>query len=650
MKWFWTLIFAAFSYTTYAQVVISELDCDTPGADTMEFVELKTDQPNFPLDGYVLVFFNGAPESNRSYFVIDLDGLVSDINGNLLIGNAQVSPVPASIFSDNVIQNGPDAVAIYSGNASDFPFQTLATQTNLIDALVYGTSDPDATALMELLGVSVQIDENINSQGTAQSIQRKTDGTYEVKAPTPGINNDGTGFVFNGITVTLSAESEIGEGEILNVTISQQEATLSNLLVSFTLENGNFTAEDYSGTLSVMIPAGELSASTEIQIIDDSEDEGDEVLLLRLGTLPFGYVRLNDNLSRFVIDNDFTIAAWGTPLAPTYGIVSATTPENYYTSLEGKASDELVQAIRDIISDPSVVRKHTYGDAELMLKQADQNPLNSNQVWLMYVEQGRGKYKFQTSSSNVGSWNREHIFPQSRGGFSNATSSQADGIEIWETTGPDDIAAGHSDGHHLRAEDGPENTSRSNRDYGSDYNGPAGNQGSWKGDVARSLFYMAVRYPTLSLVNGNPPDSTPNQMGDLESLLVWNYLDPADDFEMNRNNVIYQWQQNRNPFIDHPELADYIWGEHAGEPWYPQMSTNDPELYRVAIWPNPSSGYITINGADSGQIAISDLSGKCLQVTDFQGQQALQLNLPSGLYLARVTAPAGTQTVKIVIR
>src|SRR5690606_22425181 len=122
----------------------------------------------------------------------------------------------------------------------------------------------------------------------------------------------------------------------------------------------------------------------------------------------------------------------------------------------------------------------------------DQNPANSNQVWLMYVEQPRAKYKYQTVSSSTGLWNREHIYPQSRGGFADGTSSTADGIGVWLPTDANDILAAHADAHHIRAEDGPENSSRNNRDFGSDYVGPAGNQGSWNGDVARSLFYMAV--------------------------------------------------------------------------------------------------------------------------------------------------------------
>ncbi|KAF5291645.1 hypothetical protein FQR65_LT20446 [Abscondita terminalis] len=132
---------------------------------------------------------------------------------------------------------------------------------------------------------------------------------------------------------------------------------------------------------------------------------------------------------------------------------------------------ELRQALQDIIADENTVRKHSYGDSVDILKTADQNPENSNEVWLMW--------------------------------FANATSSVADGIEIWEPTNADDIAAGHSDAHHLRAEDGPTNSSRGNKDYGlDDYNGPVNNQGSWKGDVARALFYMDVRYNLLHVVEG----------------------------------------------------------------------------------------------------------------------------------------------------
>jgi hypothetical protein len=361
---------------------------------------------------------------------------------------------------------------------------------------------------------------------------------------------------------------------------------------------------------------------------------------------------LNDNIAIRIVDNDFTIATFGTPLNPTFGNITSTASNEYYASIEGLSGAALKQGLQDIIANPAVVHAHNYGDITTILKIADQNPLNSNQVWLMYVEQGRAKLDFQTSSSNVGSWNREHIYPQSRGGFANATSDTPDGIDIWLPTSADDIIAGHADAHHLRAEDGPENSSRSNKDYGlTGYNGPVGNQGSWKGDVARSVFYMAVRYNALSVVNGDIPDTTVGQLGDLTSLLQWNVSDPKDDFEMNRNNYIYTWQVNRNPFIDYPNLADYIWGIHAGEQWFSTLSTSENTALKVAVYPNPAKNFITVFGLNQqSTITIYNTLGEKLLETDFYGETRIDFNLSSGIYLAKITSDNKSTIKKIIIR
>lgn len=117
-----------------AQIVINEIDCDSPSTDTLEFIELKSDTPNFSLDGYVVVLFNGSSNGlgDKSYFTLDLDGYVTDVNGLLLIGSNNVSPVPQLLISTNVIQNGADAVAIYQADWFDFPEDTVATTTNLL--------------------------------------------------------------------------------------------------------------------------------------------------------------------------------------------------------------------------------------------------------------------------------------------------------------------------------------------------------------------------------------------------------------------------------------------------------------------------------------------------------------------------------------
>ena len=653
MKTFFYLFVSLFTYVSYGQVVINELDSDTPSTDDREFIELKSTVPNFSLDGYVLVFFNGNPTSttaNQSYFTIGLNGLTTDANGIILIGNSLVSPSPDKIFSDNIIQNGADGVGLYIGSPDDFPDFTLATSTNLVNALMYDTNDADATALMALLGVTTQYNEGQNSLQMTQSVQRKPDGTYETKNPTPGANNDGSGIVFNGITITANVADK-NEGDSFPITFTTQTNVSSDLSFTFSLNNSSFTTADFTGNTTVFIPSGSNTFTTILTLTDDILDEGDEVLKIKFGAIPSQYKRLNDNIEIRVIDNDFTVAPFGTPLNPTYGIVSNTAPAGYYATLEGLSGAALKQAVQDIIANPTVVHAHNYGDIIEILKTADQNPKNSNQVWLMYVEQSRSKLEFQDSGINTGKWNREHIYPQSRGGYTDGTSSTPDGIAIWLPTNANDILAGHADAHHLRAEDGAENSLRSNKDYGlTAYNGPNGTLGSWKGDVARSVFYMAVRYNALSVVNGDIADTTVGQLGDLASLLTWNTLDPSDDFEMNRNNYIYTWQVNRNPFIDYPDLANYIWGAKVGQVWSFNLTANDFANLKVKLHPNPARKSITISGLnETATMEIYNSVGAKVLETKFTGETKLNIDLPSGIYFGKINSENRTVVKKFLV-
>lgn len=637
-----------------SQVVINELDADTPGTDVLEFIELKSSTPNYSLNGLVLVFFNGgsAGTGNASYYTIDLDGLTTDINGILLLGNAQVSPAPSLLFDNAILQNGPDVVALYTGNASDFPLNSIGTNANLMHAVAYSnaaTTQP--TTLMTALGLTVCTNENQTSQATSKSIQRNNDGTFTVATPTPGVNNDGSGVVLNLITITTSA-TQLTEGDVLTVTFTTASpVTDSNLIINMSLNNGNFTLLDFNGNLTTFIPVGSSSVVKNFTIVDDTAVEGDEELILRVNSLQSGYALATNNIVIRVHDSDNIVQPWGTPLNPTYGIVTPTYAPDYYSSLEGLSGENLKQALQAIIADPNVVHAHNYGDIADILPISDQNPANSSQVWMMYVEQPRSKIDYQTGNSNIGVWNREHIWPQSRGGFADATSSFADGINVWLPTGPNDILAGHADAHHIRAEDGAENSLRSNRDYGSDYNGPAGTQGSWKGDVARSLFYMAVRYNGLQLVNGNPADTTVGQMGDLASLLAWNLSDPADDFEMNRNNYIQTWQQNRNPFIDYPNLANYIFGANYGQPWYATLSVSQPVASdSIYLYPNPTQDDFMIKGCNGVfTVTVCNAMGKQVYTTQTDGLNAIHTNLESGVYFVTIADASTTVVKKLII-
>ena len=639
-----TLIFISFFYiNTYSQLFINEIDSDTDSVDQLEFIEIKSESPNFSLDGYIIVLFNGSSNgSDSSYLAIDLNGFQTDLNGLFLIGNNNVSPSAQIIVPNNSIQNGADAVAIYQAPLSDFPNSTLATTTNLVDALVYDTSDSDDENLMQLLGVNIQINENENGNKDFESIQRSNNGSYFIDTPTPREVNEGNGVFLNGINFSFDQDF-YNEGDQIQINFTTEEALQESITIFFNLEYQNFDSNDYSDIDNVTIQSGEDSASVLIDIIDDEIDEGDEDLMLSLDFQNENFILLNNNQIIRVNDNDFIIADFGTPVNPTYANVNNLFSENYYSNLNGLAGEDLIIALKEIISNPELVRAHSYSDIKEILKQADVNPENSNQVWLVYTEQARSKIDFQTTSSNIGKWNREHTFPRSRGGFNNISAdSNADGIDQYWQTSIDSLRHANSDAHGIRASDGPENSSRGNKHYG-DYNGPTGNLNSFKGDVARSVLFLSLRYNGLDIVDGFP--DTVGQLGDLQTILSWNELDPVDDFEKNRNNVIYNWQNNRNPLIDLPEIVNYIWGENYGEVWFDNLNISVNQN-GFEFYPNPTNGNISFNSY-LDKVEIYSLNGQ--KLLSFKNVNMLEINLEKGLYLIFLHKEGKSSNHKIII-
>lgn len=650
-----TILVVLFAFAkAYSQLHINEIDSDTPGTDTAEFVEIKSATPQFSLDGYVLVFFNGSSSNTsgngRSYLAIDLDGYTTDLNGLFVVGGRDVAPVPDLLLNENIIQNGADAVAIYQGNDTDWPIRTLATTTQLIDAVAYDTNDSDSISMMQALGITIQYNEGNNGSTASNSLQRKADGTYEAKPPTPHDLNDGGGISYISLDYQLS-NANLNEGDQFTLTFNLSSTLSSDLTIPFSLSNNTFDTSDYTAPTTATIPNGQTSTTIAISIIDDTIDEGDEIMYINIdNNFTQGIKRMRDEQEVIVYDNDFVVAAYGTPLNPTYNMVSSDAPAGYYDSLNNLSGTHLKNEITAIIAQDGVVRIHSYNDATEILKKADASPLNSNNVWLLYTEQVRSNILFQNSSSNLGKWNREHIYSRSRGGFqANSYDSTSDGLQGWLNSNADSLRHSQSDAHHLRATDGPENSARGNKDY-PEYNGPSNSQGSWHGDVARALFYMAVRYNGLDLVNGNPSNSTVGQLGDLATLLQWHRNDPPDDFEMNRNNVVYQWQNNRNPFIDLPELAEYIWGNQAGQNFTLAQEDIDPVEFRV--YPNPSDeGVVTIAGInDHASVIIFDVTGRIqgsYHLTPAQPQ--IRHQLPAGMYVLHVKEHHKLQSFKLIV-
>jgi endonuclease I len=226
--------------------------------------------------------------------------------------------------------------------------------------------------------------------------------------------------------------------------------------------------------------------------------------------------------------------------------------EEYYSAADGKTGSALKTALHEIIDDHTTL---SYSEVWTALRNTDEDPANSNNVLLLYS--GRSQSK-TTNGGGVDDWNREHVWAKSHGDFGTA---QGPGTDL----------------HHLRPTDVTVNSTRGNLDFdngGTEHSEAAGNYydgDSWeprdevKGDVARMIFYMAVRYEGDSgevdlELNENVNNGSAPYHGKMSVLLEWNEEDPVDSKEIRRNNIIYKdYQGNRNPFIDHPEWAEMIW-------------------------------------------------------------------------------------------
>lgn len=272
-------------------------------------------------------------------------------------------------------------------------------------------------------------------------------------------------------------------------------------------------------------------------------------------------------------------------------------PPGYYEDAAGLTGAELKQALHDIIKGHD---EPSYNDLrDFILKESDEDPENPNNVILLYSGISRPKSMF---GGNVGDWNREHVWAKSHGDFGN------------------NPPAG-TDAHHIRPTDVQVNAIRSNLDFdmgGSPVPGAPGcnidndsfePRDEVKGDVARMIFYMDVRYEgddgEINLTVVDEVNTAPDpEHGKLAALLEWHQQDPPDDFERNRNEVVYSYQNNRNPFIDHPEFVEQIWGNPSS------ISTSDLTNFRC--YPNPVSSHIYIDyqGNETYSYTLLNLNGK----------------------------------------
>lgn len=333
-------------------------------------------------------------------------------------------------------------------------------------------------------------------------------------------------------------------------------------------------------------------------------------------------------------------------------------PSGYYSGTENLEGSDLKNALYNIIKGHTTFR---YSSSETdtwdILKESDKDPANEDNVIMIYTQKSVNAAQ---EYNNGNGWTREHVWAKSRGDFG---TDEGTGTDV----------------HNLKPCLNDVNSDRGNRwfaesnveyYYDGDFTGcyyggdtewtwePADNQ---KGDIARIIFYMAVRYegeygePDLEVIDYLPDDSYTKQPyhARLSDLIAWHKADPVDDFERNRNNVIYNYQKNRNPFIDHPEFVELVWN---GTDY---ITTDLLKILsdEFKIYPNPAKDYIFIELTkdlykNNSKIELFNESG--IKLDSFSltsNKKHININhLSQGIYFLKIHQNKKTISRKIIVQ
>ncbi|WP_394758385.1 endonuclease [Flavobacterium sp.] len=291
-----------------------------------------------------------------------------------------------------------------------------------------------------------------------------------------------------------------------------------------------------------------------------------------------------------------------------------------------------------------------YGfDNSTVCNYVDESNFGTSTNW---NEHRRRNKEADVSAGSQCAWNREHVYAQALG------------------TPPLGTTGAGADAHHLRTCDVDRNANRANELFAA---GSGNSQDvtsgtwypgdEWKGDVARNMMYLYLRYPTQCLPTGVGTGATvATDINMIQLFLQWNAEDPVSEYEDKRNTYLGNTsntygQGNRNPFIDNPYLATVIWGGPVAENRWPAifLSTDSFELIAdINVYPNPSNdqriNIETENELD--EIQIININGQIMQQISNpvrnQNKYTLE-NLPKGFYFLKLSADNASDTKKIII-
>lgn len=331
-------------------------------------------------------------------------------------------------------------------------------------------------------------------------------------------------------------------------------------------------------------------------------------------------------------------------------------PPTYYDDAEGLTGQPLHEALHDIINNHNDI---SYGDLWDAFEDTDKK--SNGKVWDIYSDMpgGNPPYEFTFFSDQCGNYgqegdcyNREHSFPRSWFGGSVAPMN-TDLFQVYPTDG---YVNGKRANYPYGEVGSSSWTSMNGSKVGScitpGYSGTVFEPiDEYKGDLARTYFYMATRYlgedggwPGSPMVIGSQPKEWA-----LNMLFEWHRDDPVSQKETDRNNEIYSIQNNRNPFIDDPFFVDQIWFN----------TTMDEEImidgFDFSVYPNPATDefYVktsTMLADRDFTFTITDVNGRFVidekEISKKQSEIDVR-DLEKGFYFLQIT---DTETGYIIVR
>ncbi|MFN3757418.1 MAG: endonuclease [Flavobacterium sp.] len=343
------------------------------------------------------------------------------------------------------------------------------------------------------------------------------------------------------------------------------------------------------------------------------------------------------------------------------GCVFAQPPAGYYDNAQGFSGYALKSALSQIITTSH--NPQAYSTHWSFFEIADVLP--NGKVWDIYAN---CEFTFGTPTNggnqDVGTggntecefFNREHTFPTSW--FGNTEPLRSDVVQVL----PVDKKVNNERGNLPYAMvGGIAFTSTNGSKRGTSITPGVTGQvfeviDEYKGDIARIFFYIATRYETdIAAWQTFNPDGDKMLDGSsqrvfeqwaLDLLYQWHLQDPVSDKEINRNNLTYNYQNNRNPFVDNPQWVQQIWGN--------SLSVTPSVFSEITVYPNPSRGAVTISGVDNvDNIQLINVNGQLMMQlkNPIISERQIELQqLPSGFYLLRLQHGSVTSTHKLVVQ